>query len=860
MKVLVTGGTGFVGSAIVRHLLKANYEVRVLAHHKKNHILLEDLAVEIVSGDITNPDAVDKAVKSCSIVFDVASVYTFLPFWEKEAKALYKINVGGITNMLNASLKHNVQRFIHTSTIATIGKRPDGKPSDENTGFDFRRASHYARSKYLAEQEILKFCAKGLPAIILNPAIIIGERDYKPTPSGEIIVKFLNRKYPGYFDTIWSVADVDDVARAHIAAIDRGKIGGRYILCNKKHYSMREIFGLLEEVSGVKAPHLKIPYRLLLGFVYADEFLSYTVFKKKPLMPSEGVKFCRMNTIYNNSKALNELGYESTPFKETLAKAVNWYRMSGYIEPRGFLRLKANGSKKVKLFMKKTGMDMFTDKLNPGTLFFFLVVKTLQLLEKAGLRPSEDGWRKTTRCYLRAEHSKFGLAVFGLDFWSDSKSTANKSLNSVKQHIIARLSKFLQEHPQLHWQLKWYRFSAKRENWAYSDIVLAEFDNSGALNRLEPAFDSGLDFELENALLREIIKAYNRTRNLKDKKRPIILNKILKKRLLRYSERDRTGIFTNRILSASFLHFETIPDINKRYHAPLFIKFKHPGFGFLNILCRLTEDFTEADFWFQLSHIPADGVPMQEVLNDLKRQWGTCQALKLPAGGYEKRKAAELCSTNNHKYGVYHIDDFVDFRPLLKLRRELNKKYTSKASGSVTLAALFIWKLAHYSAFDDIKFAVPVDLKATHNRERTLSFVFIRPSIYFDRDSPYGGFLKFQRDFNRQLRNTHKRRSVSYKLLESYALTAPAMYAFTIRCLRRPLCEFVGTVGITIIKKADLFIAPSSDVHTQGFIAISNFLISGEDGSRVCNISIKGPKGKIENYMKAIKEVVASQE
>lgn len=332
MKVLVTGGTGFVGSSLVRHLLAAKHEVRVLARHKSGKFLPEGLDIEIVDGDITHPKDAERAIKDCSVVFNLASIYTFYPFWERQAKALYDINVQGTINMLNAALRGKVERFIHTSTVATIGKRPHSRPSTEEAGFNFKGASHYARSKYLAEQEVLKFCQEGLPAIILNPGIIIGERDYRPTPSGEAIVKFLNRSYPGYFDTLWAVADVDDVARAHIAAIKHGRVGERYILCNREHYSLKEIFRLLEEISGVKVPPLKIPYFLLLPFVYIEEALSYFLFKKRPLMPTEGVKFCKMSIRYDNSKAVNELGYSSTPIKETLAKAVLWYRENGYIK------------------------------------------------------------------------------------------------------------------------------------------------------------------------------------------------------------------------------------------------------------------------------------------------------------------------------------------------------------------------------------------------------------------------------------------------------------------------------------------------------------------------------------------------
>ncbi len=331
MKVLVTGGTGFVGMALVKNLLRSGYNVRLLARSRVNKFLPSDSDVEIIEGDITSSSVVGHAVRGCSVVFNVAAGYTFYPFWEREAKALYEVNVQGTVNMLNSALEYGVERFIHTSTIATIGKQSDGRPSDENTQFDFKKADHYARSKYLAEQEVLKYCKKGLPAVILNPAVVFGEGDHKPTPSGEIICKFLNRSYPGYFESTWAVADVNDVAQAHIAAINRGQIGERHIICNKKHYSLKEIFSVLEEVSGVKAPKIKFPFPLLMAFVYIDEFFSRKIFKKKPLMPVEGVKFCRNSIIYDSSKAVRTLGYAETSFKNSLTEAVMWYQKNGYV-------------------------------------------------------------------------------------------------------------------------------------------------------------------------------------------------------------------------------------------------------------------------------------------------------------------------------------------------------------------------------------------------------------------------------------------------------------------------------------------------------------------------------------------------
>lgn len=867
MKVLVTGGTGFIGSALLRHLLSANYEVRILARHKKNRFLIEDLDVEIFEGDITNAASVDRAVNGCQAVFDLASVYAFYPFWDRQAKSLYKINVQGTVNMLNAALKYKVQKFIHTSTIATIGKEEDGLPSNENTGFQFAKAIHYARSKYLAEQEVLNYCKKGLPAVILNPAIAIGERDYKPTPSGRIIVNYLNRRYPGYFDTTWAVADVDDVARAHISAIDNGRVGERYILCNRKHYTLREVFSFLEKISGIKAPAIKISYPLLLGFSYVEELLSYTLLKKRPVMPSEGVRFCRMTAVYDNSKALKELHYNPTPFEETLSKAVSWYRKNGYIEPRGFFRIKPDGSPKVRFIMQKLRMHKYTDKLSVDTLVFYFCVLLLQLVQKMGIKAGFDGWRKTTQSYLRTEHSKFMLTAFRLDFWSDLTGSS-RAFEAAKDHLIERLSAFMRQQPQFYWKISWHKFYAQRKKIEYCDLASVEFAENGSLKSIKVFFVENLSDELQKILVSGIIKNYNETRNVNDKKRPLALKNELDIWLLTHPQfaqeelRHQAQNFIDRVISSTFIQFEELPKSaealeEKRFKPPCFIKSKHPGFGLLNIMCRFTADFKEADLWFQYSHMVVDGVPMQEILNSLKRQWGKCGELKFIAPDKLHNSVPELCSTRDTKKGVYQLNDFVDFQSFIRMRRQLNKRYSNQLKGNITVAALFIWELSKYPVFEDIKFAVPVDLRATKDRERTVGFVFIRPSSFLDKDRLDKGFIKFQLEFNRQIKNTVRRRSESYKLLEGYALLPPFSFSATTRFMRPGLSDFVGTLGVTIIKKADLFIGPFSDVHTDGFIAISNLLVPAQDNSRVCSVSIKGPRKKIEAYMKAIKEVAA---
>ncbi len=330
-KVLVTGGAGFVGAALVRALLQKNEEVRVLARKSSDLSNLDGLPIEISFGDVYYPASLRNAMKGVDIVYHTAAVYQFFPWWKRKAAPIHKINIEGTKNVLASAKQAGIKRLVYTSSIITIGKNKKGELSDENTPFSQDQlSSHYARSKVGAESIVLEEARKGFPAVVVNPGIVLGERDSKPTPSGEVIVKFLNRIYPGYFDTIWCVADVDDVAQGHIAACERGRIGERYILCHKEHYSMKELFKILERLTGVGAPFVKFPYPLLLAFTYIDEWTIQWV-RHRPLLASEGVKFCHNFLRCDNSKAVQELGYKTTPFEKTLEKAVRWYKDHGYV-------------------------------------------------------------------------------------------------------------------------------------------------------------------------------------------------------------------------------------------------------------------------------------------------------------------------------------------------------------------------------------------------------------------------------------------------------------------------------------------------------------------------------------------------
>ncbi len=872
MKVLVTGGTGFIGSTLVRHLLAAGYEVRVLVRQKKDSFLLQHLDVEVVNGDVTNLPAVEKAVQGCSIVFNLASLYTFFPFWIKHPRPIYKINVDGTTHMLSAALKYGVKKFIHTSTIAALSAKPGGRPTDETSGFDSHGSSHYARSKYLAEQEVLKYCRMGLPAVILNPAIVIGERDYKPTPTGDVIVKFLNRSYPGYFDTCWTLADADDVAQAHLAAVERGRSGERYILSDPEPVTLREIFQKLEKLTGIRAPRLRIPYGILFGITYLDELFSHYVFRKKPLMPTEGVRFCKTTGFYDNSKAVRELGYQPTPLERTLKKAVDWYRKNGYVEARGFFRIRANGSRMVQKVTQRLGLSGYTDKLNPGTLFFYTIVKMLMRLKELGVGRGKDGWRGVAQCYLRTEQAKFDLAAFNLDLWSDFQGSHEKTFQSARRHVMERLAKFIRGQSLIRQGLRWSLFCARPYSRTFADLVAAEFDEKGLWVRLEPWMDPEReDFEKMPAetkamLLAGLMEVLNQTKDFADKKRPLVIQKKWRRWFSKHRDqipalwKEEAKDYGRRILGASFICFEVLSQGGSvresgRFQVPLFTQYRLPSDGALAMVCRFTPAFDGADLWFHFSHVSMDGVPSQEVLNELKRQWGTRGDFLFPSSGFREGRSPDLCSLNG-KNEIYHTYQFLDFQPFLKVRNDLNKRFGRRAKQIISSAALLIWKLAQYREFEDIKFAVPVDLRATRERERTLGFIFIRPSIYLDKHRSDRGFFAFQQEFNRQLFATRKRQSESYRLLESYTVVPPVLYAATSRYLMRPLQEFTGTLGITIIKKADFFVAPASDVHTDGFIAFSNFSLPSVEGGKVGVVSMKGPKEKIQGYMDVLRDIM----
>jgi len=324
MKALVTGATGFIGANIVRALLDAGYEVRALVRPESDRRNLDGLDIEFATGDVRDPGSLQRAMQGCELVFHAAALYSF---WVRPRRLIYDINVTGTRNVLDAALKARVERVVYTSSVATLGLRDDGTPADESTPVDPRKIiGDYKKSKYLAEQVALEYSTK-LPVVIVNPSFPVGPYDAKPTPTGKVILDFLNRKMPAYVDTGMNVVAVEDVAVGHVLAATRGRIGERYIL-GGENVTMRELLELLSEITGLAAPRIRLPYYPILGLSYLNAAIC-AITGATPRMTPETIRMSRHYMFFDPGKAVRELGLPQTPAREALRRAVEWFRDSG---------------------------------------------------------------------------------------------------------------------------------------------------------------------------------------------------------------------------------------------------------------------------------------------------------------------------------------------------------------------------------------------------------------------------------------------------------------------------------------------------------------------------------------------------
>jgi dihydroflavonol-4-reductase len=326
----VTGGTGFIGAHIVRALLQDGRAVRCLVRQGSRRDNLEGLNVELVVGDVTDTASLNAAMAGVSTLYHCAADYRL---WAKDPAELDRVNVGGTEKVLAAAAEFHVAKVVYTSSVGALGLTRDGSPADERTLVERGEVvGRYKKSKYDAEQVAATWAARGLPVVIVNPSTPVGELDIKPTPTGQMIVDFLNGRLPAYVDTGLNLVDVRDVARGHLLAAERGRIGEKYILGNR-NMTLKEILEVLSRLTGLRAPTLRLPHAIPLAAAAVATFVA-NLTGRPPRVSLESVRMSMHRMFFDARKAVAELSFPQSSVDAALGRAVAWFREKGYAAAR----------------------------------------------------------------------------------------------------------------------------------------------------------------------------------------------------------------------------------------------------------------------------------------------------------------------------------------------------------------------------------------------------------------------------------------------------------------------------------------------------------------------------------------------
>jgi dihydroflavonol-4-reductase len=328
MNVFLTGATGFVGSHVARNFAAHGARLRLLVRPTSRLDNLEGLSGETVIGDLRNPASFRSALGDCEALVHVAADYRL---WVRDPQAMYAANVDGTRNLLALARELGVAKVVYTSSVATMGFREDGTIVDENTPVSLNdMIGHYKRSKYLAEREAITAAVRdGQHVIVLNPTTPIGPNDIKPTPTGQIVVDFLNRKFPAYVDTGLNLVDVDEVARMHVEALVRGRPGERYIL-GGENLSLKQILDKMSAITGIPSPTMEVPHSVAMAFAFFDEMFTGRLRGREPRATVEAVRMGKKKMFASSAKAERELSFRIVPVYSALRAAIDWFRAHGY--------------------------------------------------------------------------------------------------------------------------------------------------------------------------------------------------------------------------------------------------------------------------------------------------------------------------------------------------------------------------------------------------------------------------------------------------------------------------------------------------------------------------------------------------
>jgi dihydroflavonol-4-reductase len=327
MLAFITGATGFLGSHVARALADNGADLRLLVRQTSNLKNIQDLTADLVTGDLRDPTSLEKGIAGCDVVFHVAADYRL---WVRDPEEMYRANVEGTRATLEAARKNGVRRVVYTSSVATMGFTSNGQPADENSPVSLdNMIGPYKRSKFMAERVAIEAARGGQDVVIVNPSTPVGERDIKPTPSGRIVVDFLKKKFPAYVDTGLNLVDATECARGHIAALEKGKSGERYIL-GGENLTLKQILDKLAAITGLPSPKIRVPYVVALATGVVDELFTGRLRGREPRATIDAVRMGRKKMFVSSAKAERELGWKCIPVDDALRRAVKWFRANEY--------------------------------------------------------------------------------------------------------------------------------------------------------------------------------------------------------------------------------------------------------------------------------------------------------------------------------------------------------------------------------------------------------------------------------------------------------------------------------------------------------------------------------------------------
>lgn len=512
-------------------------------------------------------------------------------------------------------------------------------------------------------------------------------------------------------------------------------------------------------------------------------------------------------------------------------------------------------------------MHRLFDRWMPQALTMLGLLKFLQFLRMLGVKAKAGGWRKITSIFLRGESSRFILGSFRL--LPDAMALfPAPDFNTASIRVAAKLASFLRLTDDIGYWVEPGKLAFIRRRRRFRDLLLLEVDSLGMIVKVTPFFDgAGRELEKGNPLLNDIISTIqyhcNNLRNMPEQVRAIVLQKKMQQwgkhqSRFYYFGRRRRNYLVQRILHATVIFCEqmeaTAPDdlTRERFMMPDFRKYRNPGFGMLGVLARFTRDLKEVDLWCQFNHVAADGLPMQEFLNRLKKDWGSAGETVYPKVGSEGGNSVQLRYTGE---GNFRALFFADFSPLLEVRDYLNNYYAAEMGGKASIAGLIMWGVTRHEAFYRKKFLLPVDA-GLFNGERELGFLIIRPRQFTGgRGDALSDFCNFQKEMNKRLKQARSGSGAVSEFMELCALMHPLFYHAAKKVWPRALNEVLGTVGLSILRDSEMFLSPMTEFQSGGFITVGNVSVKTPDGSTAAAVSIAGKRKQIRYALEALKKL-----